>query len=56
MEENYLNEEIYKFLDKISNTVGETITEYHWREVCDLMKAMEDNKIVSIKTPPKNEK
>ncbi len=33
---------IYQFLYRISNTVGQTITEYHWREACELMKLMED--------------
>lgn len=46
---DYINKEIYNFLNKISNSVGDTITEYHWREVCGLMKMMEDEKMVEIK-------
>lgn len=46
---NYVNVFIYNCLDKLSNSVGETITEYHWREFCDLMKMMEDEKMVEIK-------
>lgn len=38
---------IYRFLNNISNTVGETITEYHWREACELMKRMEDEELVN---------
>lgn len=45
---NYTNVEIYRFLEHISHTVGETITEYHWREVCELMKLMEDGKMVKV--------
>ena len=35
---SYINTEIYNCLNKLSNSVGETITEYHWREFCELMK------------------
>ena len=45
---SYINTEIYNCLNKISNSVGETITEYHWREFCGLMKMMEDEKMVEI--------
>lgn len=45
---NYINTEIYKCLEKLSNSVGETITEYHWREFCGLMKMMEDEKLITI--------
>jgi hypothetical protein len=45
---SYINTEIYNCLDKLSNSVGETITEYHWREFCGLMKMMEDEKMVEI--------
>lgn len=38
---------IYRFLNNISNTVGQTITEYHWREACELMKRMEDEELVN---------
>lgn len=46
---DYINVEIYRFLDSISHNVGEKITEYHWREVCELMKIMEDEKQVKVK-------
>lgn len=46
---NTTNVEIYKCLDLLSNSVGEVITEYHWREFCGLMKMMEDEKMVEIK-------
>ncbi len=46
---SYINTEIYNCLNKLSNSVGETITEYHWREFCGLMKMMEDEKMVEIK-------
>ena len=46
---SYINTEIYKCLNKLSNSVGETITEYHWREFCGLMKMMEDEKMIAIK-------
>lgn len=45
---SYINTEIYNTLNKLSNSVGETITEYHWREFCGLMKMMEDEKMVEI--------
>ncbi len=45
---SYINTEIYNCLNKLSNSVGETITEYHWREFCGLMKMMEDEKMVEI--------
>lgn len=45
---NFPNKEIYDFLNNISNSVGQTINEYHWREVCNLMKIMEDEKLVEI--------
>lgn len=45
---NYINTEIYRCLDKLSNSVGETITEYHWREFCELMKMMVDEKMIEI--------
>lgn len=45
---SYFNIEMYKFLNLISNSVGQTITEYHWREACYLIKTMEDNKLVEI--------
>jgi hypothetical protein len=35
-----LNEEIYGCLNRLSNSVGMVINEYHWREFCDLMKMM----------------
>ena len=46
---SYINTEIYNCLNKLSNSVGETITEYHWREFCGLMKMMEDEKMIEIK-------
>ena len=46
---SHINTEIYNCLNKLSNSVGEKITEYHWREFCDLMKMMEDEKMVEIK-------
>lgn len=45
---NDINTEIYNTLNKLSNSVGQTITEYHWREFCELMKMMEDEKMVEI--------
>jgi len=45
---SYINTEIYTCLNKLSNSIGETITEYHWREFCGLMKMMEDEKMVEI--------
>lgn len=42
------NAQIYRFLDIIANTVGNTITEYHWREACELMKLMEDEGLVGV--------
>ena len=39
--------ELYKFLYHISNSVGDTITEYHWREACELMKFIEDENLLS---------
>ena len=45
---SYINTEIYKCFELLSNSVGETITEYHWREFCGLMKMMEDEKMVNI--------
>ena len=45
---SYINTEIYNCLNKLSNSIGETITEYHWREFCGLMKMMEDAKMVEI--------
>lgn len=46
--------ELYRFVDKISHTTGEIITEYHWREAIGLAKAMEDKGLVNIKTIKKN--
>jgi hypothetical protein len=45
---SYINTEIYNCLNKLSNSVGEVITEYHWREFCGLMKMMEDDRMVEI--------
>ena len=45
---SYINVEIYNCLNKLSVSVGEIITEYHWREFCGLMKMMEDEKLVEI--------
>lgn len=45
---SYINTEIYNTLNKLSNSVGETITEYHWRDFCELMKMMEDQKMIKI--------
>lgn len=44
-----LNNDIYDTLNHLSNSVGKTITEYHWREFCSLMKRMEDEKLVEPK-------
>lgn len=33
-----LNVENYKCLNHLSNSVGQTITEYDWRDLCGLMK------------------
>lgn len=43
-----INTEIYNTLSNLSNSIGETITEYHWRESCRLMKMMEDENMVKI--------
>lgn len=40
--------EIYKCLERLSNNIGETTTEYHWREFCGLMKTMEDEKMIEV--------
>ncbi len=47
---NRINVEIYKCLDRLSNSVGQTINEYDWRELCGLMKKMEDEKIIIIRS------
>lgn len=47
---NQINVEIYKCLDQLSNSVGHTINEYDWRELCGLMKKMEDEKIIIIRS------
>lgn len=47
---NRINVEIYKCLDRLSNSVGQTINEYHWRELCGLMKKMEDEKFIIIRS------
>lgn len=47
---NQINVEIYKCLDRLSNSVGQTINEYHWRELCGLMERMEDEKIIIIRS------
>ena len=44
----YLSLQIYKYLDILSNRVEEVITEYDWRECCELMKMLEDKKLVKI--------
>lgn len=31
------------FLERICNTVGETITEYHWRDAAALSSMIDDN-------------
>ena len=42
------HKEIYEYLNRMSNMTGQIKNEYHWREVCDLMKAMEDNKLIKV--------
>lgn len=37
MKRDNLDKEIKRFLNNITDTVGDTITEYHWREACELM-------------------
>lgn len=37
-------EEIKRFLELIANSVGETITEYHWREACGLIAGIDPYK------------
>lgn len=41
MKEKYLEETI-KFLELISNSVGEIITEYHWREAMLLITCIKE--------------
>ena len=40
--------QIYKCLEYLSHNIGETTTEYHWREFCGLMKTMEDEKMIEV--------
>jgi len=42
MERDYLDRDIKKFLNKIADTVGDKITEYHWREACELMLEIDE--------------
>lgn len=34
--------ELCDFLNDIANSVGDNITEYHWREACGLLLEIED--------------
>jgi len=43
MENNELLKECKVFLQRICYTVGETITEYHWREANALSSMIDDN-------------
>ena len=36
-------EDLIKFLNHIANNVGEVITEYHWREACELINKLKNN-------------
>lgn len=36
--------EVVRFLELIANSVGETITEYHWREACGLIAGIDPYK------------
>ncbi len=33
--------EVHKFLTLLSNNIGQTLTGYHWREICGLLKELE---------------
>lgn len=50
MKNKELHKEIYKYLNHISNSVGKTITEYDWREVCGIMVQMEEEGLVEKQT------
>jgi len=52
--DKHLNEDIYEFLNRMSNSVGMVVNEYHWREVCGLMKRMENEDMVMVKKPEKH--
>lgn len=43
-----IHKEIYKCLEELSNNIGTTLNEYHWREICGLMKSMEDEELIKI--------
>lgn len=51
MEQKETIELIYKFLNNISNTVGNVITEYHWREAEELKLLLRQNFDI-IDNPP----
>ena len=36
-----MKSELQKFLEHIANNVGEVMTEYHWREACELLKELD---------------
>jgi hypothetical protein len=42
VKEQILDKLLDNFLNNIANSVGDIITEYHWREACDLIKALEE--------------
>lgn len=39
-----MRDEVLIFLEHIANSVGETITEYHWREAIGLIQMIEDDR------------
>jgi hypothetical protein len=43
MEQNELIKETVKYLNNISNRVGEKLTEYDWREACGLIAELDPN-------------
>ena len=43
-EQNQLFDNIRKYLDNLSNRTGEILTEYHWRECCELIKQIDDTR------------
>lgn len=41
--------ELYNLLEKLNNSIGEKLNEYHWREFCGIQKEMEDRGLIKIK-------
>lgn len=36
-------EEVIKCLEHLINSIGETTTEYHWREFCAIVEMLKEN-------------